>query len=97
MVEKGLGFEKGRMEETAITTIAYTFRNLSDKELENLAVFRESEPDRWFRTRIINGLQVASYEMARTLGQALSELKRSPADEKEEKPSTRRRGWSRDE
>jgi hypothetical protein len=97
IVEKGLGFEKGRMEETAITTIAYTFRNLSDKELENLATFRESEPDRWFRTRIINGLQVASYELARTLGQALSELKRSPADEKEEKPSTRKRGWSRDE
>jgi hypothetical protein len=93
-IEKGLGFEKGRIEETAITTIAYTFRHLSDKELENLAAFRESEPDRWFRSRIINGLQVATYGLARTLGQALSDIKRPPADEKEEK-SRRKHGWSR--
>ncbi|AFM27047.1 DUF2059 domain-containing protein [Desulfomonile tiedjei] len=97
MVEKGLGFEKSRIGETAITTIAYTFRHLSDKELENLAVFRESEPDRWFRSRIINGLQIATYELARTLGQALSDLKRPPADEKEEKSTRRKRGWSREE
>jgi len=71
-VEKTMAMEQHRMDDTALTAFALTFRSLSDKELEELAAYRESASASWFRDAVLNGLDRATYNVSRALGAALT-------------------------
>ncbi len=76
LVEKARA-AKEHTERLALAAYARTLRHLSDKELEELAVFHESEPAEWFRSRVQQGLNEAVYMSARALGEAITETKRT--------------------
>lgn len=62
-------------EQMAIASLSRTFASLSDKELEELAAFEESDAARWFRSATLPGLEKAVYEISRLLGLAIRESK----------------------
>jgi hypothetical protein len=69
-------------EQMAVAASAGTFRSLSDKELQDLAAYEESDAARWFRRVSLPGVERAVYEIARTLGQTLRELRSDREREK---------------
>ncbi|MFH1116599.1 MAG: hypothetical protein V1792_22015 [Pseudomonadota bacterium] len=75
LVEKARTAEE-HMERLALASYAHTLGPLSDKELEELAAFHESEPAEWFRVRVQKGLNEAVYMSAKALGEAITESER---------------------
>ncbi len=75
LVERAHAAEE-HMGRLAMATYAQTLRDLSDKELEDLANFHESEPAEWFRSRVQRGLEEAVYVSARALGEAITKSDR---------------------
>jgi hypothetical protein len=70
-------FSAERTEDQAMLALAYTFQSLSDKEMEELAAFQESEAAIWFHTAVLKGSAIALYQTARALGASMK-----PSDEK---------------
>lgn len=68
-------------EQMAIASLSQTVASLSDKELEELTKFEESEAARWFRSATLPGLEKAVYEISRLLGLAIRESKLPPEHE----------------
>ena len=56
----------------ALVAFARTYKSLSDRELEKLAEYHESEQAEWFRTAVQRGLEEAVYLTARSLGEVIS-------------------------
>lgn len=71
IIEKFLHSSKQRTETISELAYAYTFGSLSDKELNALADYHESEPAIWFGKAVKRGLNGAVYETAEALGYAM--------------------------
>lgn len=69
-------------EQMAVAALAGTLKSLSDKELEDLAAYEQSDAAQWFRRVSRPGLEKAVYKIARELGQALRELRSVGKSEK---------------
>lgn len=67
-------FSAERTEDVAMLALANTFQSLSDKEMEQLAAYQESEAAVWFHTAVVKGMAAALYQTARALGTSLSNL-----------------------
>jgi len=67
-----------RIGETGLVAFAYTFRSLKDDELEQLAVYHESDAGTWFTNVVMDGTERAVFRTAVELGEILiSERRRS--------------------
>ncbi len=63
-------FMKGsRVEETALMSYAYNYRNLSDKELEDLAAFYAGAPSKTFSKAVQSGIDSAVFQVSKSLGE----------------------------
>lgn len=71
VMETFLRLSKQRTEPTSELAYAFTFQSLSDKELNALADYHESEPAIWFGKAVKRGLNTAVYETAEALGNAM--------------------------
>jgi hypothetical protein len=67
--------DSSRTEGLALVGYAHTFRSLDEKELEELATFRESEAGVWFQERVLKGLQETVTRVGASLGEALQKAK----------------------
>ena len=61
-----------RTGETALVAFAYTFRSLKDDELEQLAVYHESDAGTWFTNAVMDGMERAVFRTAVGLGEILT-------------------------
>ncbi len=68
--------EKARTEKVALMASTYTFRSLTDEELESLAGHLESMAAQWFRKALHEGLRHSVYQAANTLGRFLGKRRR---------------------
>jgi len=64
-----------RIEETALMAYAYNYRQLDDKELQELADFLQSEASRKFNEAVGNGLDKGVYTISKALGEAAAKWK----------------------
>jgi len=69
--------EDSRMEEFALVGFAHTFRSLDDKELEELAQFKESDAGMWFRDGVLKGLKETVARVGASLAEALQKARNS--------------------
>jgi hypothetical protein len=70
-IENTASIAENRTEEIAMLAFAHTFQTLSDKDLDELAHFQESEAAAWFRSAVRKGVTKAVYETAKALGKAM--------------------------
>jgi hypothetical protein len=68
-----------RTKELALAAYAYTYRSLEDKELEELAAFRESPPAMRFGAAVRKGLEGAAYTIAKSFAEAATKWRAAPA------------------
>lgn len=73
----GARTEAPRVEELALVGYAHTFRSLDDKELAELAEFKESEAGIWFQKRVLKGLQETVARVGASLAEALQKARSS--------------------
>ncbi|MBI4965186.1 MAG: hypothetical protein HY913_18065 [Desulfomonile tiedjei] len=69
-IEKGIRFDEARAEEIALVSFAHAFRSLEDKELEQLASYKESQAGTWFGSSVQKGLDRVAHETGKALGEA---------------------------
>jgi hypothetical protein len=69
-IEREIRFDEARAQDIALVAFAHAFRPLDNKELEELAVHKESEAGTWFEASVQKGLNRAAYETGKTLGEA---------------------------
>lgn len=69
---------RGHTEQVALVAYARTFRSLSDKELEQLALFHESHEASWFRNAVQAGLEATVHEVSKALGEFIRRLRDAP-------------------
>jgi hypothetical protein len=72
IMESAIRSVQNRGEDIALVAYAYTFRFVNDKELEELASYKESPQAVWFRNAVQKGFDRAVYKTAKSLGEAVT-------------------------
>lgn len=72
-------FSAERTEDQAMLALANTFHSLSDKEMEELAAFQESDAAIWFQAAVLQGSKAALYQTAKALGASMKRLDEAPS------------------
>ena len=68
LIEKEIQADRSSAEEIALISSAHLFRSFDDKELEEIALFEESEPAGRYRDALVRGLDQAVFRCAKALG-----------------------------
>ncbi|MBI5250662.1 MAG: hypothetical protein HY912_14320 [Desulfomonile tiedjei] len=87
-VQKSLAMEQHRMDDMVLTAYALTFRSLSDKELEELAAYHDTDAAIWFRDATINGLDRAVFSVSKALGAVLTASRNSGKSDQDSRASS---------
>jgi hypothetical protein len=75
MVEKFMGKDSVRLDDTRLTAYAYTYRALDDKELQEFLDFTLTEAGRKLNLAVQRGMDEAVFTVARGLGEAAGKWK----------------------
>jgi hypothetical protein len=78
IMDKAIRKDEQRTKELALAAYAYTYRSLDDKELEELAVFRESPEAARFGEAVRKGLDGAVYKIARSFAETAGKWRETP-------------------
>jgi hypothetical protein len=76
-MDEAIGADERGTEQISLTAYACTYRSLDDKELEELATFRESPSATRFSAAVRNGLKEAVYKVAKSFAEAITREKAS--------------------
>jgi hypothetical protein len=74
-IEAEMKQEAPRSMEMAVSVFAYTYRQLKDSELGELASYLESEPSAWYRDAVQRGMTRAVRQAGVTLGELMAQLR----------------------
>jgi hypothetical protein len=96
LIEKEIQEERQGAEETALISYAHLLRSLDDKELEELAVYEESQPAARFRDAVQRGLEQVVYRCAKALGEYAGKSRPVPQKRQHTAPEEKRRDRDRD-
>ncbi len=75
MVDKFMGKDSTRLDDTRLTAYAYTYRSLDDKELQEFLDFTVTETGRKLSLAVQRGMDEAVFVVARGLGEAAGKWK----------------------
>ena len=76
-IDSAIRSEDARTTEMALMASAYTYRSLTDSELETFAKHCESPAAQWFRDALHEGLRRCVYQSSNTLGRFLGRARRA--------------------
>ena len=79
--EKKIRGTEKRTWDTAMAAFAYTFRSLTDEELEEFISYLESDAASWFRTAVQRGMEQAVLEASKAVGRITVEANPRKAPE----------------
>jgi hypothetical protein len=97
IMENAIRSAQNRTEDVALVAFAYTFRSVDDKELQELALYRESPQAAWFRNSSQKGFDRAVYNTARSLGEAVTRWRSLPPQVGPGSPTSDREPQFRDD
>lgn len=97
LIQKEIYAEQQSAEETAMMSSAHLLRALDDKELNEFAVFEESEPAVRFRAAVGRGLDQAVYRCAKAIGEYFAKPQPLPQTKPQRAPAERPRSKEKKE
>ncbi|HMK33516.1 MAG TPA: hypothetical protein VK463_00515 [Desulfomonilaceae bacterium] len=78
IMDRAIRSHEDRNKELAVASYAYTYKSLDDKELAELAAFRESRTAARFGEAVQKGLNAAVYKIARSFAESAARWRTAP-------------------